>query len=65
MDRRQKFGAKIKYLREARGFSVEKVAAGTGLQVNTIARIEAGRFIPHFNVVDKIAEFYGMEINIS
>jgi transcriptional regulator with XRE-family HTH domain len=64
MDRRQKFGAKLQDIRIMRGLSVEEVAAGTGFKGITIKNIESGRFSAPFDVIDKIAQFFGMELTI-
>lgn len=65
MDRREQFGAKLRDIRILRGFTIEQVAEGTGLKPNTIKSVEAGKFSTPFDVIDKIAQFYGMEVNVS
>jgi transcriptional regulator with XRE-family HTH domain len=65
MNRREEFGAKLRDIRILRGFTIEQVAEGTGLKPNTIKSVEAGNFSTPFDVIDKIAQFYGMELTIN
>lgn len=65
MDRRQIFGNKIKDIRALRGLSISEVAAGTGLKEKSIKNIESGASSTDFDTIDKIAEFYGMEMEFT
>lgn len=62
MNRREVFGSRIKDIRVLRGLSVSDVAAGTGLREGTIKNIEAGKFSADFDIIDKVALFFDMEL---
>jgi len=62
MNRREVFGNKIKDIRVLRGLSVSDVVAGTGLREGTIKNIEAGKFSADFDIIDKVALFFDMEL---
>ncbi len=62
MNRRETFGSKLKDIRVLRGFSIEDVAKGTGLRDGTIKNIEAGKFSADFDIIDKIAQFFNLEL---
>lgn len=65
MNRREEFGQRLKDLRILRGLTVADVAAGTGLRENTIRNLESGKFSADFDIIDKIAEFYEMDITLN
>ena len=52
----------MKDIRVLRGFSIEDVAKGTGLRDGTIKNIEAGKFSADFDIIDKIAQFFNLEL---
>jgi len=51
-----KFGAQLRVLRKQAGITQEKMAASTGLSVESISNIERGIFGPKFDNLEKIAE---------
>lgn len=54
---------KIRELRRARGWTLEELAAATGLAASTLSKIENDRMSPTFDVVQKVA--HGFEIDIT
>lgn len=54
---------KIRELRRARGWTLEEMAAQTGLAASTLSKIENDRMSPTFDVVQKVA--HGFEIDIT
>ena len=56
------FGKHLKRLREAKGFSQEKLAELVGLEYQTISRIETGFYFTSFDNLQKIAKALGLTI---
>ena len=54
---------KIRELRRARGWTLEEMATATGLAASTLSKIENDRMSPTFDVVQKVA--HGFEIDIT
>lgn len=51
-----KFGIRLRILRKQAGITQEKMAALTGLSIESISNIERGIFGPKFDNLEKIAE---------
>ena len=51
----------LKQIRALMGYTQEQVAAGTGLDIMTISRIERGRD-PRYSTLQKLCDFYGVGI---
>lgn len=56
-------GKRIRELRRAREWTLEEVAAATGLAASTLSKIENDRMSPTFDVVQKLA--HGFDIDIT
>ena len=56
-------GKRIRELRRAREWTLEEVAAATGLAASTLSKIENDRMSPTFDVVQKLA--HGFDIDIA
>ena len=56
------FGKHLQKLREAKGFSQEKLAELVGVEYQTISRIETGMYFTSFDNLQKISKALGLEI---
>ena len=56
------FGKHLKRLREAKGYSQEKLAELVGLEYQTISRIETGFYFTSFENLQKISKALGLTI---
>jgi len=61
---RDRIGARIATLRKLKGWSQEELSEKAGLQRTHISRIEAGKYAVTFEVVEAIAEAFGMTVDI-
>lgn len=61
---RDRIGARIATLRKLKGWSQEELSERAGLQRTHISRIEAGKYAVTFEVVEAIAEAFGMTVDI-
>ena len=61
---RDRIGARIAKLRKLKGWSQEELSERAGLQRTHISRIEAGKYAVTFEVVESIAEAFGMTVDI-
>ncbi|BBO74147.1 hypothetical protein DSCW_15640 [Desulfosarcina widdelii] len=59
--RKSGFGAKLKVLREARGWSQEQLAEATGQTPDFIAGVEDGEFSPPVAFILRLANAYGVD----
>lgn len=53
---------KIRELRRSRGWTLEELSSATGLAVSTLSKIENDRMSPTFDVVQKVAHGFGIDI---
>ena len=56
----QRFGEKLRTLRQQRGLSYRQIATEFGVHHSHIAGIEAGKHNPSAELVLKIAKFFGV-----
>jgi len=57
-----KLGKKLKDLRQSKGWTLEKAADASGLAASTLSKIENERMSPTFDVVQKLAHGFGIDI---
>lgn len=62
-DLTSKVGRRIRDLRTERGISLRSLAEKSGLNVNTISRIENGKISPSLNSIQQIAEAFNLPVN--
>ncbi|WP_411818974.1 XRE family transcriptional regulator [Hyphococcus formosus] len=55
-------GKKIRELRRSKGWTLEDVASATGLAASTLSKIENDRMSPTFDVVQKLAHGFSIDI---
>ena len=58
-------GGKLRYMRNAKGMTIEDVAEATGFTVNNIRRIEEGRYSVNLDVIERIANVLDAKVYIS
>ena len=63
MDIKEKFGAKVKQLRELKGFSIEHLANVSNVDRNYISDIEKGKRNVSITIIEKIIT--GLETDFS
>lgn len=67
MDRKEEslheFGKRLTFLREKRGFTIEILAARSGLDAGLIGRIEAGEFDFPITMLYVLAEALGVSMD--
>ena len=63
-DYRVQVGMQLKLMREAQGWSVEQVATMADVKNDTIEKIEAGVFNVPIDLLVRVADVLGAEINI-
>ena len=63
-DLKEKFGARIKELREKRGLSQEKLAELVCMESRHISRIETGKSFTTIENIEKIANALEVDINM-
>lgn len=61
---RMKIGQQFREIRDEQGWSVEQVALMAGVKDKTIEKIEAGAFNVPIDVLAKVADVLGADINI-
>lgn len=61
---RLRIGERIAELREERGLTQRQLAAITGYNLSNIAKIEKGRYSVGFDILSKIADTLGCEIEL-
>lgn len=54
------FSHNVRYLREKKGLTQEELAADSGVSVNEISKVERRLVIPCLNMVDHIANAFGL-----
>lgn len=54
------FGARIKTMRQERGWTLEQVAGQSGLSISALSKIENGQVSASFDTIVKIANAYGL-----
>lgn len=60
----QRFGAKVRMLREQRGLSVRQLTAALGMQSHShIAKIETGQSQPSADMILRLARFFDVSID--
>lgn len=64
IDIRQRIGAELRALREAKGLTVRELAERCGLIHSHIVRIESGRYGFTIDALDKLTTALGAHINI-
>ena len=57
-------GDNLRAIRQAKGVSIRALAEIVGVSKSTIVNIEAGKFSPRYDIVERIAEALGAEIEI-
>jgi transcriptional regulator with XRE-family HTH domain len=60
---RKQFGAKIKDLRVRYNYTQEEIAKLTGVTPNAVTNYEAGRRLPDYGILTKIAELFGVSVD--
>ena len=63
-DYRVQVGMQLELMREAQGWSVEQVATMADVKNDTIEKIEAGVFNVPIDLLVRVADVLGAEINI-
>lgn len=58
-----RLGKKLKELRQAKSWTLEKAAEASGLAASTLSKIENDRMSPTFDVVQKLAQ--GLDVDIT
>lgn len=61
---RERIGQRIATLRKLAGMTQEQLAQAAGLQRTHVNRIEAGKYAVTLEVVQAIAEVFGMTVDI-
>ena len=61
--RQVQFGAHLKSLRDARGWTHQQMAERSTLAIDTISRLERGSFSPSIRTIFKLAD--GLELSVS
>ena len=64
MSIREKIGAELRALREAKGLTTRELAELAGLDHSHIAKIERGTYNLRIDTLDKVASALGAEIKI-
>jgi transcriptional regulator with XRE-family HTH domain len=59
-----RFGEKLRTLRQRRGFSLRQLGDRLGVYHNHVAQLEAGKRIPNAAMILKIADIFGVCIDI-
>lgn len=62
-DHRQRIGQRIREIRCALSLTQQDLADKTGIQQCHIARIEAGRYSVGLDVLQRIADVFGMNVD--
>ena len=57
-------GDNLRVKRMAKGVSIRALAEIVGVSKSTIVNIETGKFSPRYDIVERIAEALGTEIEI-
>ena len=57
-------GDNLRVIRMAKGVSIRALAEIVGVSKSTIVNIESGKFSPRYDIVERIAEALGAEIEI-
>ena len=57
-------GDNLRAIRMAKGVSIRALAELVGVSKSTIVHIESGKFSPRYDIVERIAEALGAEIEI-
>lgn len=57
-------GDNLRAIRQAKGVSIRALAELVGVSKSTIVHIETGKFSPRYDIVERIAEALGAEIEI-
>lgn len=57
-------GDNLRAIRQAKGVSIRALAEIVGVSKSTIVHIESGKFSPRYDIVERIAEALGVEIEI-
>jgi len=57
-------GDNLRAIRQAKGMSIRALAEMIGVSKSTIVNIETGKFSPRYDIVERIAEALGVEIEI-
>jgi transcriptional regulator with XRE-family HTH domain len=57
-------GDNLRAIRQAKGVSIRALAEIVGVSKSTIVNIETGKFSPRYDIVERIAEALGAEIEI-
>jgi len=63
MTERERIGARITELREAKGLTIQALADLAGLQRPNVSRIEAGRYNTGIDILARIAGVLGTKID--
>lgn len=65
MNSRESFGINLRKSRELKKLSISEVATKSGLEPNTIVRIEDGKFNPGLDILQRIADALEMELKFA
>lgn len=57
-------GDNLRAIRMAKGVSIRALAELVGVSKSTIVNIETGKFSPRYDIVERIAEALGADIEI-
>ena len=57
-------GDNLRAIRMAKGMSIRALAEIVGVSKSTIVLIESGKFSPRYDIVERIAEALGADIEI-
>jgi transcriptional regulator with XRE-family HTH domain len=63
IEQRQRIGPTIRKLRAQQGLSLSELANRTGISVSYLSRLEKGKSIPSFTLLDRLAKELGVPIS--
>ena len=62
-EQRQRIGPAIRQLRQQQGLSLSDLAQRTGISVSYLSRLEKGRSVPSFTVLNQIGQQLGVPLS--
>ena len=57
------FGKKVRELREAKNYSIKKLATALGVNYTYVSKIENNKSIPSSELIEKLAMVFNVDIN--
>jgi XRE family transcriptional regulator, regulator of sulfur utilization len=62
-DIKREFGARVRKLRQRRGWALVELSAETGLGRVFLSNLENGRHVPKLTTIKKLANAYGLTVS--